>query len=143
MFTNDKKSWKTSSNFWTQVAMIFTAAVMMVGGLFTGFTEELGQEVVAAVLGIFAAFKAVREWLKTKPDLDLEGAVNRSNFWDYVATVVIGLVPAIPGELIDSLEQLMQAIFGGSFQAILIAAFSLLTIIYNTFIRKNVLKEAK
>lgn len=119
-----------SSNFWTNV-------VLAVGGLFVGFQPELGADLVIQLFGFLAAAKAVRTYFRNKPEVDAGAAVNNSNWWGYVATVVTSFVPSLPGEFFDSIQEVVSSLMGGNWQGALVALFSIATILYNLFQSKN------
>lgn len=119
-----------SSNFWT-------AVVLAIGGLFVGFQEELGSNLVISVFGLLASGKAVREYFKTKPAVDAGKAVNNSNWWNYIATIVTAFVPQLPGEFFSGMQELLSNLLTSNWQGVLVALFSIATILYNLFQSKN------
>lgn len=119
-----------SSNFWT-------AVVLAVGGLFVGFQPELGSGLVVQVFGLLASAKAVREYFKQDVVVDAGGAVNNSNWWNYIAVIVTSFIPSLPGEFFDSLQNVMTELINGNWQGVLVALFSLATILYNLFQSKK------
>ena len=125
----EEKKWYQSSNFWTNVVMI--AGVLMVG-----FPVEAGIGSVAAIFAIFAGGKAIREYLKTGPKVNWLDALKNSNFWNYIATILVAIVPGIPTEVIDASQDVAENLISGNWQAGLIAAFSLFNILFNIFKKK-------
>lgn len=120
----EKKFWE-SSNFWTAVALI-------IGGLFVGFPVEDAEGGVLNLFGIVGAFKAVREYFKQyKPKADIEKAINSSNFWNYIGVVVVSIVPNIPAGFIENIQELVVSAVGQNWQGVLVALFSIATIIFN------------
>lgn len=119
-----------SSNFWT-------AVVLAIGGLFVGFQPELGIDLVMQAFGLFAVGKAFREYFATKPKVDAGQAVNNSNWWNYIATIVTAFLPQLPGEFFDSLQEVMSNLLAGNWQGVLVALFSIATILYNLFQSKE------
>ena len=124
--TTEGKKWWQSSNFWTDVIMI--AAIV-----FVGFPTEAGISGVAAIFAIVASGKAVRAWLATGPKPDIRKALKDSNFWNYLATAAVAIIPGLPAELFDSAETITRNLIDGTWQGAIAAAISLITILYNLF----------
>jgi hypothetical protein len=119
-----------SSNFWT-------AVVMAVGGLFVGFPEGLGEQFVAELFALLGTGKLLREYIKSRPAVNAGEAVNRSNWWNYIGVIITSIVPMIPGEFIDSLQNVLSNLLSSNWQGVLVALFSIATILYNLFQSKN------
>lgn len=121
-----KKFWE-SSNFWT-------AVFLFMGGLFVGFPEGEARIAVTSLFSLVAAVKAIREYFtELKPKADIGQAVNRSNWWNYLGTIVVAIVPALPVEAIDHLQHIATNIVGKNWQGALVSLFSLVTILYNLY----------
>lgn len=121
-----EKKWWQSSNFWTDIIMILAV-------IFVGFPEQAGISGVAAVFGILAAFKAIRQYFNTGPKPDFKKAIKDSNFWNYIATAAVAIIPGIPVELFDHAESIAVNIIDGNWQGVLVALFSIGTILFNLF----------
>ncbi len=119
-----------SSNFWT-------AIVLAIGGLFVGFPEEAGATIVNQLFALLGTGKLLHEYFKTRPQADYKGAVNRSNWWNYIGVIVTTAIPALPGNFTDGLEDLFRSLLSANWQGVLIALFSLATILYNLFQSKD------
>jgi len=128
-----KPFWQ-SANFWT-------AVVLVIGGLFVGFPAEAAENTVLNIFTLIAGSMGIREWLKGKPKLDPEKAVNRSNWWNYLATVVISIFPNLPPEILTQLEEAVGSAIAGNWQGLIVAVFSIATILYNLFQQRK--KEEK
>lgn len=118
------KKWYESANFWT-------AVVLALGGLFVGFPAEAASNTVANIFVLIGGGMGIREWIKGKPKFSPTEALNRSNWWNYIGTVAVALVPQIPVAVIDEMERAVQAALGGNWQGLIVALFSIATIIYN------------
>ena len=129
MAETSEKKWYESSNFWTDV-------VMIVGVVLVGFPSEAGISSIAAIFALIAGAKAIREGIKAGTKADWKGAINNSNFWNYLAAVVVAIVPGIPVELFGSVETAAQNLISGNLQGALIAGFSIFTILYNWLKKK-------
>lgn len=114
----------TSSNFWT-------AVILAIGGLFVGFPEDAAVSGVEYIFALVAAGKSLRDYFKMKPEIDAGAAVNRSNWWNYIGTIFVALAPNIPIEIIDRVQDAAVAALSSNWQGILVALFSIATIIYN------------
>lgn len=120
-----KKDWWQSSNFWT-------AAIMVVAGAFTGFTEEMAQTAVGAVFGIIAVGKTLHNYFKSA-EIDFKAWVLNSNFVNYAMVIISTFTAVIKPELLQKIQQLAGGLIDGDIGAALAAAFSVLTIIWNLF----------
>lgn len=118
------KKWWQSSNFWTDIIMIIAA-------VFVGFPTEDGTAGVTAIFALIGAGKAIREFLKSGVKPSILKPLQDSNFWNYVATVAVAIIPSIPIEIFDSLQIIASNLIGGNWQGAIVAAFSLVTILYN------------
>lgn len=118
-----KPFWQ-SKNFWI-------SAVLFIGGIFVGFPEEAATDFINNLFGLIGSGGLIWTWIKEKPDTDFKAAVNRSNWWNYLAVVVISFVPNIPLDVIDYIRDAAQDAVGGNWQGVLVAVGSLLTILYN------------
>jgi hypothetical protein len=111
------------TNFWVSI-------VLFIGGLFVGFPTDLAAETVdywvAGIAGIFA----VREKLKSST-IDWRAWLGNTNTFAYLGTVITALIPVIPMQLFTDLASLAQAALGGNWQGIVVAAFSIATIIFH------------
>lgn len=114
--------------FW-QSTNFYIALILAVGGLFVGFPEDAARELVGQVFALIASGAAIRNWAKNagKPVIARLGG---ANFWNYVATVVLALVPAFPPEMFDALQQLAANVIGQNWQGVIMAVFSIATIVY-------------
>lgn len=119
------KQWWQSSNFWT-------ALVLMAGGFFVGFPEETASGFVGLIFAIIAGGKTLQNYL-TNANLDWRKWLNDANFWNYLGALLITIVPTLPVGLMDSLQNAVQAALGGNWQGMIIALFSLGTILYKVF----------
>lgn len=122
MNTTVEKKWYQSSNFWT-------AAVLMIGGAFVGFPEQIGTEVVGLIFGLIAGGKSLQNFLDNAK-LDMKAWAADANFWNYLGTIIVAIVPTLPAETITHLETAVVNAIGGNWQGMIIALFSLGTILY-------------
>ena len=122
-----KKFWQ-GTNFWVSL-------VLLIGGLFVGFPQGPAREIVAGVFALIGAVFAVREWAKST-EIDFAAWVRSSNTWQYLATIITAILPTFPLALLDSGRGVVEAIFSGNLQGIIIAGLSFLTMLYNLFLKK-------
>jgi len=119
---NVKKFWQ-SSNFWTSI-------VLAIGGLWAGFSPEMGTELVAGLFGVVASGKAAHNFFKNEGVFD-KTQLWSVNFWSYLSVAITTLVPiALPDELFTGIRELIGAIAEGNWSAVLTAIFTLATTIY-------------
>jgi ABC-type xylose transport system permease subunit len=119
--TTPLKFWQ-GTNFWA-------ALFLFVFGIFAVTVEyEVGQ-IVGYVFGLFGAIMAVREKLKGA-QVDWKRWAGSKNTWNYLATVIVAIVPGIPLELFEHLATLAQSLLGGNWQGALVALFSIGTILF-------------
>lgn len=121
-----KKFWQ-SSNFWTAITMVI--------GAFFGsqFPEEAATGAINQLFLLLGSGKAIQEWLSTGPKPDIRVALSSVNFWNYLAAIGVAIIPALPGELFSRLQELAVSLIGGNWQGALVAAFSIVTILYHIF----------
>ena len=116
------KKWYQSSNFWT-------AAVLLIGGAFVGFPEQIGTEIVGLLFALIAGGKTLQNFFDNA-QFDVKSWLNDANFWNYLGTLVVALVPTLPADTIIHLETAVTSAIGGNWQGMIIALFSLGTILY-------------
>lgn len=135
------KPFYQSTNFWISV-------LLAGGALFVGFPEGQARDLVASMFGLISAFGVVRNYFKTGPQFEWK-KFGSANFWNYVAAFVTAMVPVnLPPELFTSLQDMASAIIGGNWQGILVAVFSVASIVYhiiqsNTGPKEEAEKELK
>lgn len=122
-----KKFWQ-SSNFWMVL-------VMFAGGIFAAFPAAQAADSISDIFGLVASGKLFHEFFKTAT-VDVKAWLLNSNTITYLGVLVTAVVGVpLPDDLLQALQALVQQIFGGgNLQGIIIAAFSLVTILFN-FIR--------
>lgn len=125
----------TSSNFWTFLALT-------IGALFVGFPEGAAQDTVSGIFALVASFRGIREWVKNNPKFKPIEKINKSNFWAYLATTITALIPILPVETFDYLQEIVSAALGGNWQGVFTAVIGIATIIYN-LIRNRSRKETQ
>lgn len=111
--------------------------MLAVGGLFVGFPEDLGQSIVSQIFALIGSGKLLHEYFKAQPKLDAGAAVNRSNWWNYIGVILTSIIPALPLEFIDSLQDVLSNLLSSNWQGVLVALFSIATILYNLFKSKE------
>lgn len=119
----EDKKWFQSSNFWT-------AAVLLIGGAFIGFPEEIGTNIVNLLFALIAGGKTLQNFFDNAK-FDIKKWAGDANFWNYLGTLLVALIPTLPTETILHLESAVTSALGGNWQGMIIALFSLGTIIYN------------
>lgn len=133
----DKKFWQ-SSNFWTNLALAVGAAFVALGG--TGFPDDAATKLVAGVFAVFAAGSILRNYFK---NVQLSGKLGdlfkSSNFIAALLTMLAGALPWLP---VEALQELFDAILAGNLQAILIASFNIVNIIYHLFLKPKLVPSA-
>lgn len=126
---NVKKFWQ-SSNFWATLALA-------IGGLFTGFNEELSNQFIAGIFTVLALGKQLHEFFKETGKFD-KTKLWSSNFWAYLGVIISGIVTvSLPPELFESIRLVIKNAVEGNWQGILTALFTLGTILYNIFIKNK------
>lgn len=119
----------TTTTKWYQSANFWTAVILAAGGIFVGFPESDARNIVSALFGLISGGMLIREKLKGLP-ADWKAWIRSANTWNYIATAVIAVVPAIPADLFTQLRNLADAALGGNWQGIAAAVFSIATILY-------------
>ena len=119
----------TTTTKWYQSANFWTAVILAAGGIFVGFPESDARNIVSALFGLISGGMLIREKLKGLK-ADWRTWLRSANTWNYIATAVIAVVPAIPADLFTQLRNLADAALGGNWQGIAAAVFSIATILY-------------
>lgn len=120
-----KKYFWQSTNFWI-------ALTSLLGALVVGFDSELGQKFVMEVFAVFASGGMLRNFFKENGLKFDWTQVGTSNFWAQLGIIVTTVSGAVlPDELFNTLQEAAQAVFTQNWQALLVAMFSLATIIWN------------
>lgn len=122
----------TTTTKWYQSANFWTAVILAAGGIFVGFPESDARNIVSALFGLISGGMLIREKLKGLK-ADWRTWLRSANTWNYIATAVIAVVPAIPADLFTQLRNLADAALGGNWQGIAAAVFSIATILYYLF----------
>lgn len=116
-----KPFWK-SVNFWL-------AIVMLIGGAYVGFPEGDAGDAVQAIFQLFASGGIVYNFLKlNKPNF--RQLLQNSNTYVYLGVIVTGFFPDIPGQAFTDIESIVRSILGGNWQGAIVAAFSLIGILF-------------
>jgi len=116
------KKWYQSSNFWT-------AVVLLIGGAFVGFPEEIGTQAVGLIFALIAGGKTLQNFFDNAK-FNAKLWLSDANFWNYFGAIIVALVPTLPTETILHLETAVTSAIGGNWQGMIIALFSLGTILY-------------
>lgn len=122
MNKSQKFSW-LSTNFALNLALL-------VAGIFL-ISQQQVTAAAAAIASIAAFVGVVREALKTGPKWR-EWLLN-SNTWVYLAAIVTTFLPTLPVEAFEQLGRLIASLLGQNYQGAVLAAFSLLNILYRYF----------
>jgi hypothetical protein len=123
------KQFYQSSNFWQSL-------VMIIGGLFVGFPAEAAGTIVLQIFEISSGGSLIRNWLKSPGKPDFKNFIKDSNTWQYLSVLLIGIFPALPGDLIEEIGQAAQAAIGNNWQLLFASAVAAFNIILK-LIRKN------
>ena len=115
-----------SPDFWI-------AAVMVIGGLWAGFSTEMANDLVHKLFAFLASAGGVYKYVRESQP-NFKKWIGSKNTWNYLAiifTMVFGTAVIPPG-FWDALQRLAEALFGDTldWQAIFGAVFSLATVIY-------------
>lgn len=118
----EQKKWWQSSGFWT-------AFILLIASLWTGYSAEVGDTLTKAILAIsaggFAIFRLVKE-----SEIDFGKWIKSGNTINYIVTIVAMIAGEQFVDLVPSVQDLVQAIMAKDFPAIFAALFSLGTIIF-------------
>ena len=113
------------TNFWFSLVLLF-------GGLFIGFPENEARNAVSALFAVISSIFFFRGFFKNAI-FDVKNWLNDANTWNYIAAILISIIPNFPEDIVPSIGELIRAIHEGNTQGILIALFSLITIIAKLF----------
>ncbi len=118
---NTKKFWQ-GTNFWVALALL-------IAGLWSSFSTEIGNTLTGFITGIPAVVFAVRQLVKTGV-INFKQWLDSANTWNYLAQIVTMIFGAQFADLLPNVQDLISAIGGGNLQGIIAAAFSLATMIF-------------
>lgn len=116
------------TNLYMQIILLLTS----VAG---GMSQDTASMIAAAVTGIIGAVAAIRTWLVNAKWTPAKSWFANANNWAYIAAIVAGLAPML-SPLVPGLQDLANAIFSGSWPAIIQALLSLGAIIWYAFVKK-------
>jgi hypothetical protein len=115
------KFWQ-GTNFWV-------ALVLAIGGIWVGFPQDEASGAVQALFALISAVGLVREKVKGLR-IDWKAWAVSKNTWNYIAAFVTAIVPTIPVDFFQRLNELATAVVGGNWQGIVTALFSIATMLY-------------
>ena len=116
------------TNLYMQIILLLTS----VAG---GMSQDTAAMIAASVTGIIGAVAAIRTWLVNAKWTPAKSWFANANNWAYIAAIVAGLAPML-SPLVPGLQDLANAIFSGSWPAIIQALLSLGAIIWYAFVKK-------
>ena len=116
----------TSTNF---IATLF----ILLGGLYVAFPENLAREIVFGGAALIAAGFGLRDFLK-KGTIDVKAWASNPNTWTYLGTIIAYLAPRFPVEILNSGDDIVNAINRRDLNALLLIILPLLTQIYHIII---------
>lgn len=122
MSKEQKFSW-LSTNFALNLAL-FAAGLFLI-------SQQQVTAAAAAISSIAAFVGVVREALKKGPQWR-EWLLD-SNTWVYLAAIVTTFLPTLPIEVFEQLGRLIASLLGQNYQGAVLAAFTLLNILYRYF----------
>jgi len=129
----EKKFWQ-GTNFWVAFALLAAGLSTVV------IPDDLVRAVIMGASAFLSGLFLIREKVKGA-GIDLKAWLASKNTWNYLATVVIAIVPTIPADLFTRLHELATAILGGNWQGIVTALFSIATMLYFIIKKPAVLKK--
>jgi len=127
MAQNEVKFWQ-GSNFWVTL-------VLLIGSLW-GMNQDGATQIVGAIFGLLAAAMATRSWLVNAKFGGVGKWLKDPNTWAYLTAIIVAVVPQA-ADLIPALKNLSDALIAGNWSGILTAGFSILTMVYYLFIKKQ------
>lgn len=119
---SQKFSW-LSTNFALNLALL-------VAGVFLISEQEVDRAAYAAA-SLTAFVGVVREAVKSGPRW--REWLTNSNTWVYLATIVTTFLPTLPVEVFEHLGQFVASILGQNYQGAVLAAFTIVNILYRYF----------
>lgn len=111
------------------------AVILMIGGFWVGFNEEEATNLVNIIFAAIAAVSSLVNYFKDAK-LDWSRWLKNSNFWNYLAIIAVVLVPNIPGELIDSIEQIVTNILTQNWEALIASVTTFVVFLYKILTTK-------
>ena len=120
-----------SSNFINHLLTFLVATIALV----IPGTEDAVKEVVAGLIGTYSGGNILYHVIRDAGTrLSIKQVFKSKNFWLNLLTFVAGILPIIP---IDSLKGIVDAIFTGDLNMILIQVFGAIGVIFKLFKSKQ------
>lgn len=120
--TQSSTKWWGSSGFWNGL-------VLAVSGLFVGFPTGAASDAVSAIFALVTSGMAIRSGLSGKHP-DWRAWLANKNTWNYLGATIVAILPTVPVGLFQEIGNAVSAALGGNWQGILVAVFSIGTMIY-------------
>ena len=121
---------------WYQGTGFYVAAIMAIFGFFTGLQESDISSAVQLSFGLSGAVLAIRQKIKDS-GIDFKKWILNPNTMAYLGTAVTSLVPMIPAEIFEKLNEIIVAAVDKNYSALLAGVFSVASIVYFTFFGKK------
>lgn len=116
------------TNFWFALLMVILS--------FFGGGENVAQALVTAGFGVVAAIGVFRQFLVGAKWKGLKGTLAEPNTWNYIAGVVLTILPQAT-DLVPALHGVYDALITGNWGLVISRGIALLTIIYYLFVKKT------
>jgi len=120
--------WYQGTNFWV-------SAIMAVGGISIGLSENDVRELVTYLFGGIGVAFAIREKVKGS-GIDIKRWISSKNTWNYLFAAVATIFPAVPPEWFTRGAEIAGAISTKNYTVLLSGLFALAVSIFY-FIRDS------
>lgn len=115
---------------------IYGQIILLIASLFGGMSQDTAGLIVAAVVGVIAAFLAARNWVVNAHfSLDKSWIKDPNNI-SYLTAVLVAISPKL-GDLLPGAIDLFNALSSGNWGSIISAAVSVVSLVWYSFFKKK------
>ena len=109
-------------NFWLALTII-------IGGFWTGFSQEAAAGIVSTVFVLVAGIGQFANFFKNA-ETDWRKWLTNSNFWTYLSVIVVALIPSVDAELFQAIQKVAVDAINQNWQGVIGGLFTLVTFVY-------------
>lgn len=109
-------------NFWLALTII-------IGGFWTGFSQEDAAGIVSTVFVLVAGIGQFANFFKNA-NTDWKKWLTNSNFWTYLSVIVVALVPSLDAQLFQAIQKIAIDAINQNWQGVIGGLFTLVTFVY-------------
>lgn len=115
---------------WWKSEGFFFALVALAATFFVGFPTGEANGIVSALFALIGGAYAIRGKFKDAVPVSWLNWLKNPNTWVGLSGVLAWLAPKLPDGLLQSIQDVFMAIGAKDYQAAIVAAFALLSVIF-------------